>query len=93
MNAQEYSISVLSISNVRLSENDGSGYIILNNVRKLREKGVLIDLVGPSDLGFFGGLHRAKRYGLAIGMALLVIRKLLRNKYDLLEYWGRGGLQ
>lgn len=80
---------VLSISNCPLREDQGSGYVIVNFCNGLKRRGHHVDLFGPETFEpfqFFKG--RAKSYRQAIGMLLLVVHKLLCEKYDVIEFYG-----
>ena len=80
---------ILTISNCPLQESLGSGYVIVNFCRGLREHGHEIDLFGPESyepLPFLAG--KAKSYRQALGMLLLARRQLRRKRYDVVEFYG-----
>lgn len=82
-------MNVLSISNCPLIESQGSGYVVLNFCRGLRDRNHEVDLFGPESyepLQFLKG--RATSYRQAIGMLFLTLRQLAIKKYDIIEFYG-----
>lgn len=77
---------ILVLSNCPLVESQGSGYVILNFCRGLRERGHTVTLVGPEDLECAPWLRAAKRHRIALGMALRALREAGRQ--DVLEFYG-----
>ncbi len=82
-------MKILSLSNCPLVEQQGSGYVILNFCRGLRERGHQVDLFGPdayTPLKFMQG--RAKNYRQALGMLLFLVCQIRKQKYDIIEFYG-----
>lgn len=80
---------ILTISNCHLKESLGSGYVIINFCRGLRELGHDVDLFGPEayePLPFLRG--KAKNYRQALGMLFLALRQTRRKRYDIVEFYG-----
>lgn len=80
-------MKILVLSNSNLHENQGSGYIILNFVRGLRDRGHHVDLFGPESYWFRGWI-RGRRYWKVLGMLILGLRQLRRETYDVVECYG-----
>jgi glycosyltransferase involved in cell wall biosynthesis len=82
-------LRILTISNCPLLEHQGSGYVIMNYARALRERGHEVDLYGPEACELFhGSMQIGKRYRQYLGMALLAGRELRRKDYDVVEFYG-----
>ncbi|MFB2981701.1 glycosyltransferase family 4 protein [Microseira sp. BLCC-F43] len=82
-------MKILSISNCPLIEYQGSGYIILNFCRGLRDRGHEVDLFGPESYEPFEFLKgRATSYRQAVGILFLTLGQLTKKKYDLVEFYG-----
>jgi glycosyltransferase involved in cell wall biosynthesis len=81
-------MKILSVSNCALSESQGSGYVIINFCRKLRERGHKVDLFGPDSYEPLGFIKRAKTYRQSFGILGLTIRQIILNKYDVVEFYG-----
>ena len=80
---------ILTVSNCPLSESSGSGYVINNFCRGLRERGHEVDLFGPESYELWPFLRgKAKSYRQAVGMLGLVRRQMRRNSYDVVEFYG-----
>lgn len=82
-------MKILSLSNCPLVESQGSGYVIVNFCRGLRDRGHQVDLYGPDayePLQFLRG--RANSYRQAIGMVGFALQQLARQSYDLVEFYG-----
>lgn len=82
-------MKILTVSNCPLVESQGSGYVITNFCRRLRERGHQVDAFGPEThepLPFLKG--RAKSHRLTLGMLSITLRQLRRCKYDLVEFYG-----
>jgi glycosyltransferase involved in cell wall biosynthesis len=80
---------ILSISNCPLEESQGSGYVIINFCRGLRDRGHDVDLFGPESYEILPSLAgKAKSYRQALGMFLLARRQLRRTRYDIVEFYG-----
>ncbi len=80
---------ILTISNCFLAESLGSGYVIVNFCRHLRQRGHDVDLYGPETfepLPFLKG--RARSYRLALGMLFFARRQMRRKRYDIIEFYG-----
>lgn len=77
---------ILTLSNCPLDKAQGSGYVILNYVRALRERGHRVDLLGPVELGLSGRGQRGIRYRQMFGMARQALSR--RRGYDVLEFYG-----
>lgn len=81
-------MKVLVLSNSPLIESQGSGYVILNFVRGLQERGHEIDLFGPEQLEPFAFLRKAKSHRISLGMLFCAVRQIRRKKYDVVEFYG-----
>ena len=81
-------MKILTISDVPLEESQGSGYIILNYVRRLRQRGHQVTLVGPETYEPFRKLRPLKRLRLACGVAWTALRHLCAARYDVVEFYG-----
>src|SRR5437899_9618330 len=80
---------ILTISNCPLVETQGSGYVILNFCRGLRNRGHHVDVFGPESFEPFQFLRSKGRiYRQTIGMVLLAFRQLMKERYDVIEYYG-----
>lgn len=82
-------MKILTVSNCPLVETQGSGYVITNFCRRLRERGHQVDAFGPEThepLPFLKG--RAKSHRLTLGMLSITLRQLRRCKYDIVEFYG-----
>lgn len=80
-------MKILTLSNSPLEEAQGSGYVIMGYVRRLRERGHEIDVLGPSELVDLDRGLCALRYRQMIGMATHSISHL-RQGYQIFEYYG-----
>lgn len=78
---------MLTISNVLLDENSGSGYVILGYVRGLRARGHSVDLLGPEDFLCFKKIKKAKRLRLFLGYSKVMLLARFRS-YDFVECYG-----
>ncbi|MDX2097121.1 MAG: glycosyltransferase family 4 protein [Leptolyngbyaceae cyanobacterium bins.59] len=82
-------MKILVLSNCPLAESQGSGYVILNFCRGLRDRGHTVDLFGPETYELWPSLRgRANSYRQALGMVRFVLKQLSRNAYDLIEFYG-----
>lgn len=81
-------MKILTLSNCPLVESQGSGYVVLNFVRGLRDRGHEVDAFGPEDFEFMPWLRRGKNLRLAAGMLWLAFCRLLRQNYDVVEFYG-----
>ena len=82
-------MKILSISNCSLVESQGSGYVILNFCRGLRDHHHEVDLFGPESyepLQFLQG--RATSYRQAVGMLFFTLRQSTKKNYDIVEFYG-----
>ena len=81
-------MKILSLSNCPLVESQGSGYVILNFCRGLRDRGHEVDLFGPESYEPFQAFRKAKSYRQTLGMLFFALRQLAQKKYDLVELYG-----
>jgi len=82
-------MKILALSNCPLVEFQGSGYVIINFCRGLRNLGHEVDLFGPEDFEPFPGLGGvARSYRQALGMLPFVLIQMARKHYDILEFYG-----
>jgi len=81
-------LRVLTLSNSPLDASLGSGYVILGYADGLRARGHEVDLLGPPDYEPLHGLARGIRYKQALGMAAASVRRVAREAYDVLEFYG-----
>ena len=81
-------MKILTLSNCPLIESQGSGYVILNYVKGLRQLGHQVDCIGPEAYEVLPQLGKAKRWRFALGMAWLALRQRLFADYDLVELYG-----
>ncbi len=79
---------LLVISNSPLDEDQGSGYVIVNFCRKLKERGHQVNLVGPDDYDVLRCLRKGRSYRLALGMLLTALKHLGKERYDIVEFYG-----
>ncbi|MCC6547312.1 glycosyltransferase family 4 protein [Candidatus Sumerlaeota bacterium] len=80
---------ILTISNCPLLEYQGSGYIIVNYARQLRELGHDVELHGPEDYELFHGrVRRGKFYRQALGMKQLALKRTAAENFDVVEFYG-----
>ncbi len=81
-------MKILVVSNSPLDERQGSGYVILNFCKGLRERGHEVDLLGPDDCIVFEFLKKGRSYRLTVGMLIATIRQLAKKSYDIVEFYG-----
>lgn len=81
-------MKVLTLSNSPLLESQGSGYVIVNYARGLSALGHEVQCIGPEAFELWPRLVRAKRWRLAVGMALFATRQRLFRGFDLVEFYG-----
>jgi glycosyltransferase involved in cell wall biosynthesis len=82
-------MKILSLSNCPLIESQGSGYVIVNFCRRLRDRHHEVDLFGPESYEPFSFLKgRATSYRQAVGMLFFTLRQLSQKKYDIVELYG-----
>lgn len=82
-------MKILTLSNCPLVESQGSGYIIINFCRGLRDRGHQVDLYGPESFEPFQVFRgKAKSYRQALGMVVFVLRKMITEEYDVIEFYG-----
>lgn len=83
-------MKILLVSNCSFNENQGSGYAISHYyLHGLRKLGVQVDAYEPDQYESFRFLRPyANSYRQALGMLLLVIRKFLFKKYDVVVFYG-----
>jgi len=81
---------ILTLSNCPLVESQGSGYVIVNFCRRLRQRGHEVDLFGPESFELFYpfAIGRAVGYRQALGMLLFTFRQILKKRYDIIEFYG-----
>lgn len=79
---------ILTLSNCPLDPSFGSGYVILRYAAGLRERGHLVDLLGPEDYEPLRRWGRATGYRQALGMAWTALRRARSGRYDVVEFWG-----
>lgn len=83
---------ILTLSNCHLRPSDGSGQVILALTEGLRARGHEVHLFGPDDFEVFGWMRpRANSYRQTLGMRQFALRKLARQRYDVLEIYGGEG--
>lgn len=81
-------MKILTFSNCPLEESQGSGYVILNYARGLRARGHEVTLLGPESFEPFRGLRFAKSHRQAFGMFGVGLYRILRERYDVIEFYG-----
>jgi glycosyltransferase involved in cell wall biosynthesis len=82
-------MKILTVSNCPLVQHQGSGYVVLNYCSGLRARGHKVDLFGPESFEPFKYLNgRAKNYRLTLGIFFWVLIKMIREQYDLIEFYG-----
>lgn len=79
---------ILTLSNSPLVESQGSGYVVLNYVRGLRDRGHYVDLCGPESLELFSRLQKARSHRVSVGMLVEACRRLASTPYDVMEFYG-----
>ncbi|MCB0196583.1 MAG: glycosyltransferase family 4 protein [Anaerolineae bacterium] len=82
-------LRILTISNCPLVASQGSGYIITNFCKGLRQLGHEVDLFGPRDYEPLQAAQgRAKSYRQSLGLVPFTLNQLRRNSYDIVEFYG-----
>ncbi len=80
---------ILTISNCPLLEHQGSGYVIVNYAKNLRELGDEVELHGPEDYELFHGkVRRGKYYRQVLGMSRFAAKRVRDCEYDVVEFYG-----
>jgi glycosyltransferase involved in cell wall biosynthesis len=79
---------LLTFSNCNLETSQGSGYVVVNFARGMRAKGHKADVFGPEICEFFAFFKKAKTHRITLGIACVALWKLLRHKYDIVEFFG-----
>lgn len=82
---------ILTLSNSPLIDAHGSGYVVLGYAEGLRSAGHRVDLFGPPQVEVLRGLRRGIRYRQALGMAVLAMARVARERYDVVEIYGGEG--
>jgi glycosyltransferase involved in cell wall biosynthesis len=83
---------ILTLSNCHLRASDGSGQVILALAEGLRARGHEVHLFGPDDFEVFRWMRpRANSYRQTLGMSQFALRKLARERYDMVEIYGGEG--
>lgn len=81
-------MKVLTICNAPANESMGSGYGIVNYARQLRRLGCEVELHDYDGAALFPKAAKGRGYRLALGMLFLALRRLRREKWDVVEFWG-----
>lgn len=81
-------MKIFTISNVPLQENQGSGYVILNFVQGLRERGHQVSMCGPLQYQPFPHSSGAHRLRLQMGYTRALDRAILSDEFDLVQAFG-----
>jgi glycosyltransferase involved in cell wall biosynthesis len=84
-------VRLLTVGNCPLDPNQGSGYVMLGYVERLRTRGWHVDALGADEIDPWPALGRARGARIAIGMATAVRRALGRRDYDVVELYGGEG--
>lgn len=79
---------ILSLSNCPLNRFQGSGYVILGFCEGLQQSGHTVELFGPESYEVLRFLKKGKSYRQAIGMLLFSMCFLLKNRLDVVEFYG-----
>lgn len=79
---------ILTIANCDPIPGQGSGYVIVNYARRLRERGHSVDLLGPEQIQLFPWMKYGKRHRQAAGMLLAALWRSLARSYDVIEFYG-----
>ena len=80
-------MKIFTLSSSLLDEAQGSGYVVMGYVRRLRERGHEVDVVGPRELLDLDRGSRALRYRQMLAMATQSIARLGQG-YQIFEYYG-----
>jgi glycosyltransferase involved in cell wall biosynthesis len=81
-------VKILTLTNCPLDPTLGSGRTVLRYSEGLRRLGHSVDVLGPSDYEAWPSLGRGKQFRQAYGATIEVRRRVLRQRYDLLEFYG-----
>jgi len=81
-------MNILTISNSLLVRSQGSGNAILNFSEGLRDIGNQVDLYGPESYEPLQKISRGVQYKKALGMLFFVLIKIIKNTYDVIEFYG-----
>jgi glycosyltransferase involved in cell wall biosynthesis len=85
-------VKILSLSNVQIVANEGSGQVVLAVTEGLRRKGHQVDLFGPNDYEVCLWMRpRANSYRKALGMWQLAAQRLRNENYDVIQIYGSEG--
>lgn len=79
---------ILTVSNVPLEAQLGSGYVVSGYVERLRALGHEVATLAPRDYELLPQWRRAKRLRVFAGYSRAVLRALRAVTYDLVELWG-----
>src|SRR5438128_1745278 len=82
-------LRILTFSNCQPLASEGSGQIALAYTKGLRSAGHVVDFMVPDDYEILQWLRpRANSHRQALGMWISASRKLRRNEYDIVEFYG-----
>ncbi len=82
-------MKILTLSNCPLVESQGSGYVITRYCQGLRALGHGVDVFPPDAYELWQHWRgRANSYRQAVGMVPFALRRLAKNRYDIVEFYG-----
>ena len=72
-------MNVVALSNSALTESQGTGYVVVNYARALSALGHEVRIFGPETFELWPTVRRARRWRIAVGMALHALRNRLHR--------------
>ncbi len=81
-------MNVLVVSNCPLAYNQGSGYVILNVIKGLRNAGHTVKSYEPKDYEPFKKFPKASTYKIAFGMLLLFFKRIKPGDFNIIVFYG-----
>lgn len=81
-------LHIVSLVNTPADPASGSGYVITGYADELRRRGHTVEVLDPASYEPLAGLHRARQYKQALGMAARVGKLVHNGPPDVIELWG-----
>lgn len=81
-------MNILVVSNCPLAYNQGSGYVILNVIKGLRNAGHAVKSYEPKDYEPFKKFPKASTYKIALGMLLLFFLRIKPGDFNIIAFYG-----
>lgn len=84
-------MKILALSNTKLQKSHGGGQVVLAYCEGLRSRGHDIDFFDPGEFTLFPQMTKALSYRTALGMVQKAFSRILKKKYDIVEFYGGQG--